>query len=257
MSGCLVERSGAVELLFYDELGQAARAELEEHLARCSDCRRTLADLRLIQAALAARPDVCAPAGGDWTAFMTRVSAAVSAEGTAPPARPSQPVGGFVGYFAMAALLVLVTLGVAYLAQSRNTARHVQAARTPAASADAERERPWSVDAAFASLSEQHFLRSKLVVLGLLNKDPNATPDWEYERQLAAALLSDTRLYRQAAEERGLTRLARIMDDLELVLLQTSTVAEPQPETLEQIQRLIEKRDLITKMNVVTTVAGL
>jgi hypothetical protein len=106
-------------------------------------------------------------------------------------------------------------------------------------------------------LSEQHFERSKLVVLGLVNKDPDTAADWAYERQLAAALLSDTRLFRQAAEERGLTKLARIMDDLELVLLQTSVVEEPQPETLEQIQRLIRKRDLVTKMNVVTTIAGL
>jgi hypothetical protein len=63
--------------------------------------------------------------------------------------------------------------------------------------------------------------------------------------------LSDTRLYRQTAEQRGMRRLARVMNDLELVLLQTSMVEEPDPETLEHIQRLIRTRDLVTKMNVV------
>ena len=73
-------------------------------------------------------------------------------------------------------------------------------------------------------LSEQHFERSKLVVLGLATKDPAQTrrSDWAYERELATSLLNDTRLYRLAAEDRGMTSLAGVMRDLELVLLQTS-----------------------------------
>ena len=35
-------------------------------------------------------------------------------------------------------------------------------------------------------------------------------------------MLSDTRLYRLAAEDRGMKDLARVMGDLETVLLQTS-----------------------------------
>jgi hypothetical protein len=109
-----------------------------------------------------------------------------------------------------------------------------------------------SADAAFASLSEQHFERSKLVVLGLANKDPrqSSAADWAYERQLASTLLSDTRLYRLAAEARGLRSVARVMGDLELVLLQTALSSDPEPATLDQIQRLIRKRNLVTKMNV-------
>lgn len=113
-----------------------------------------------------------------------------------------------------------------------------------------------SGDAAFAALSEQHFERSKLVVLGLANKDPQRAreADWAYERGLATNLLSDTRLYRQAAEARGLRTLAGVMGDLEIVLLQTSLAEAPDAGTLEQIQRLIHKRDLVTKMDV--TAAG-
>ena len=114
-------------------------------------------------------------------------------------------------------------------------------------------------NSAFAALSEQHFERSKLVVLGLASKDPRRAmaADWAYERQLASTLLSDTRLYRLAAEERGLKNIARVMGDLELVLLQTSVDERPDPSALEQIQRLIAKRDLVTRMDVVATVAGL
>ena len=111
------------------------------------------------------------------------------------------------------------------------------------------------MEAAFAALSEQHFERSKLVVLGLANKDPHAAreADWAYERGLATNLLSDTRLYRLAAEERGLKALADVMGDLEIVLLQTSLADAPDDGALERIQRLIHKRDLVTKMDASTT----
>ena len=57
-------------------------------------------------------------------------------------------------------------------------------------------------------------------------------------------------MYRAAAEERGLSTLAGVMRDLELVLLQTSMAERPDPASLQQLQRLIQRRDLITKMNV-------
>jgi hypothetical protein len=111
------------------------------------------------------------------------------------------------------------------------------------------------VEAAFASLSEQHFERSKLVVLGIANKDARVASqaDWAFERELASSLLTDTRMYRMAAEERGMKTLADVMGDLEIVLLQTSLAGTPDAESLEQIQRLIRKRDLVTKMDVATT----
>jgi hypothetical protein len=157
----------------------------------------------------------------------------------------------------MAALLALVTMSVAYVARTgwgrdRSQPQTTSAARSGEAAPGVAAE-PVPVEAAFAALSEQHFERSKLVVLGIASKDPRQTrsEDWEYERQLASSLLSDTRLYRMAAEERGLKRIADVMGDLELVLLQTSHGTPSDPEDLEQIQRLIDKRDLVTKMNLV------
>jgi hypothetical protein len=161
---------------------------------------------------------------------------------------------------------MLVTLSVAYVTRNRGADRSEAVAGTGAASVQPVASRSPAVDArverspleAFAALSEQHFERSKLVVLGLANKDPRSArvSDWEYERQLASSLLSDTRVYRLAAEDRGFTSIAKVMADLELVLLQTSSAERPHATDLEQIQRLIAKRDLVTKMDAVTA-AGL
>jgi hypothetical protein len=183
---------------------------------------------------------------------------------------------GYAQYLTLAALLTLVTSGVVYVARftarppspspstsasssplasapaSMDTGATAPAPGSPAAAPATSKE---SAEAAFAALSEQHFERSKLVVLGLANKDPHRArdSDWAYERGLASTLLSDTRLYRLAAEERGMKTLAGVMGDLEIVLLQTSLAVAPDPEALEQIQRLIHKRDLVTKMDASAT----
>jgi hypothetical protein len=269
-STCERQAEGAVDLYFYDELTVPERADVEAHLRVCGDCRQALAELSVIRAALAQRPDVDGPAGGDWSPFMRRLDDAVRLERRAAAAaladspmtvRAESPVRTRSGvhyapYLAMAALLTLVTSSMVYVA--RTTSRPAVEAPSGASGAAAQTDTdlmtaatglPRSPEAGFAALSEQHFERSKLVVLGLANKDPrDGEAEWAYERGLASSLLSDTRLYRLAAEDRGMRALAGVMGDLELVLLQTALAEDG--EALAQIQRLIHKRDLVTKMDV-------
>jgi hypothetical protein len=277
MTGCDRQQAGDIELYFYGELAPAERSGVESHLRTCAECRRAFDELSTIRSALAARPVVDAPPGGDWTEFMRRLDAAVkvdrhldrhrdeAARGNGWPPRgvPAVRVNRglrYAPYLATAALLTLVTSGLVFV--SRSAPRPAPASATAPASAPepgapttlvpAVTERP--TDAAFSALSEQHFERSKLVVLGLASKDAHAREaDWAYERGLATNLLNDTRLYRIAAEDRGMKTLARVMGDLELVLLQTSLADTPDADVLEQIQRLIHKRDLVTKMDVMAT----
>jgi Putative zinc-finger len=266
MTTCLRQASGEVELYFYDELDPSTRASVEQHLLSCSECRRALEELSTIRAALATRPVVDAPVDGDWSAFTIRLNETIALESSAKRVAADPPpveyrALRYAPYLATAAVLTLVTSTIVYV--SRTTARPEPVPPTPVAehverpvatptAAPAVRENP---EAGFAALSEQHFERSKLVVLGLANKDPRraTNEDWAYERGLASGLLDDTRLYRMAAEERGMKNLASVMGDLELVLLQTSLAEKPDPDTLERIQRLIHKRDLVTKMDAVAT----
>lgn len=270
MTTCHLHASGLVELYFYGELDVIEHERLEQHVHRCPECRRALEDLETIRLALAARPEIAAPAGGDWGPFMARLEEAVQREQvalarTAPNVLAFSSTRSSVGYLAMAALLALVTISVLLAWRSRDAADALQQVRTPASGnasvtpTGSPASGARAGDAAFLALSEQHFERSKLVVLGLATKDPAdaSGADWEYERKLAGTLLSDTRLYRLAAEERGLGSLARVMEDLELVLLQTSMSDEQDASALEQLQRVIRKRDLVTKIELVTTTAGI
>ncbi|HXG55049.1 MAG TPA: hypothetical protein VNJ03_06685 [Vicinamibacterales bacterium] len=252
--------SGAVELYFYDEMPPGARDGMAAHLRLCRECASALEELKIIRAALASRPDVSAPASGDWSGFMQRLDHAVSAHRTGVPVSPSAPSrSSYRGLLAMAALLAIVAMSVAYVAKgggdllSDAPSATAQGARYDARTAG---EGVPGEPSGMRSVGEQHFERSKLVVLGLSSKAAAGVDvaDWAYERGLAASLLSDTRLYRMAAEARGLASLAGVMRDLELVLLETSMAQGSDPAELPQIQRLIRKRQLIEKMDVVNTI---
>jgi hypothetical protein len=253
---CDRHASGELDLYFYDELNPSDRRTVEEHLSGCSECRAALDELRVIRDVLASRPDVSTPASGDWSSFMTRLNASLARQTQRVIVMPMKTASRrpSVGYLAMAALLSLVTLSVALALRKP----HVPAASSPAAAPVVVRHlpsAPTNDGTAFRAMTEEHFERSKLVVLGLATKNPDElkASDWAYERELATGLLNDTRLYRLAAEDRGLDRLAGVMRDLELVLLQMSLTDEKDPSSIQQIQRLIRRRDLIEKMDVVTT----
>ena len=262
MSRCAIQEAGQIELYFYSELTGDEHARIADHLRTCRECADALTELKVIREALSVRPDVSAPASGDWSGFMDRLDAAlrVPTPVVVPFTVPVVMVQRqWVGLLATAALLAVVALSV-FLASStgRRTLQGDDGA-TPAtgsaenviATGDAE-----PIQSGLASVSARHLERSKLVVLGLAAK-PSAVgerADWAYERDLATSLLNDTRLYRMAAEERGLTSLAGVMRDLELVLLQASMAAATDATALPQIQRLIHKRDLVQKMDVAGTI---
>jgi hypothetical protein len=264
-----VHDDGTIELYFYGELDYAEREDVERHLASCAECREALAELGLIRSALAERPVVSAPPGGDWSGFMARLDKAVAADAidsvrVVPLVIRKRRLHALTPWLGMAALLAIVTVGVFFVARSRaplpgtpmegavdQIAGRASSGR-PAAPTDGTGETD-----ALRALGQQHLERSKLVLLGLANKDAAASQDWDYERRLASRLLADTRLYRMAAEERGLDRLADIMRDLELVLLQTAMTEGSDPETLSQIQRIIRRRDLLQKMDTVRTSTGI
>jgi putative zinc finger protein len=273
---CVQSESGVIEQLFYGELGASERLAIERHVRDCASCRAVVEDLSTLRTALAARPVIEAPPDDDWSGFMFRLRAATGREAV-PRAASSQtrsarkdrgdaarqpsygvlPGGpaaarqwGRSGVMATAAVLALAVTGVTLAMWSR-----VPSPSPGAATARSVSGPPLdhAVQDGLEALGEEHLQRSKLVVLGLAAKDPAraTSADWTYERELASSLLSDTRMYRMAAEERGLASMAEVMRDLEVVLLQTSFTDARDPAALAQIQRLIQKRDLVGKMDVV------
>jgi hypothetical protein len=242
---CTWHDGGTVELYFYGELDAAARARFEAHLPGCKTCRIALEDLSAIREALAARRRDARPPGGDWDPFMTRLVARLDAESAGR--RPwSWRSGVLLKIAATVAVAAAGVLGGFQLQRWR--AEHVAPVTTTASEAPVMR----TPSDALAVAADQHLERSKLVLLGLAAKDPReARPrDWQYERQLASTLLADTMQFRLSAAEQGRADLADVLGDLETVLLQASLGDHSDPRALARLQRLIDRRDLLTKIEV-------
>lgn len=267
MTACEFFESPDIELYFYGELDPVDRARVDAHLRGCSPCRQRLDDLHAIRRALADRPVVEAPPAGDWSGFMRRLDVAVGLNAATVATERTVVLEHAGGRWrarhvmALAAMLALVVTGVFMAARFRaagpagGVAQHAPnvMAQTPAAAGDPDSAK--AEERALREVSAEHLERSKLVVLGLATRDPQETKsdDWQYERQLAGTLLSDTRLYRLTAQDRGVTDVARVMRDLETVLLETSMSDAADRDALERVQKLIAKRDLVLKMQVVAT----
>jgi hypothetical protein len=270
---CELLESPDVELYFYGELDPVERARVDAHVRGCEACRQRLEDLHVIRRALALRPAVNAPPAADWSGFMRRLDASVGL-------RPEKQVARTVvlertgrtwsarHLVTLAAMLAIVAIGVYIAARFRAgapgaaPALAVNRATNPAAppsTAAVGSALTASPDRALREGTAEHLERSKLVVLGLATRDPSRThaADWQYERRLAGTLLTDTRLYRQAATERGASDVARVMRDLETVLIEASMSDGTDRDALERVQRLITKRDLVVKMQVVAGSAGI
>ncbi len=232
----------AVELLAFGEGTPAERAALDAHVAGCDACRARLEEIETIRRAIDGRGVVDAPPGGDWAPFMARLEARLD---QADRARARwRPRGTFI--VALAATLVLgVALGVWWEHGRRAVPAPQRLGVVAAAGSPVVPQ-----DVAVAAVSVTHLERSKLVLLGLLNKDGSAAgADWTYEQKVAGELLPDTSLYRLAAQRQQLPGLARVLRDLELVLLQASLSDEGDAATLARLQRVIRDRDLLTRID--------
>lgn len=246
----------AIELLAYGEAAPGERDTLERHLAACDRCRAEVEQLRTIRRAMSDRGVVDAPAGGDWTPFMSRLEArldrldrlrATTRQERTPRDRrfPSFRAPSEIRVASWSALAAMLLLGIAlgtWWAHERR-APAPQAATAPAPGVVPQ-------EVAVAAVTAAHLERSKLVLLGLSNKDAADTRvDWSYERKMAGELLPDTSLYRLAAQRQRLPGLARVLRDLELVLLQASLSEDADAPTLARLQRVIRSRDLVTRVD--------
>jgi anti-sigma factor RsiW len=221
-----------VELYFYDELPAGDRPQVEAHIAVCRACRESLADLRAIEAALRSRSTESPPAG-DWSGFARRLESRLDRE---PSPRPAFDLG----WIAIAAALMLAITGIfAGWALSRTDTPELRTVESAPA-------RPNESDA-IADASESGLARARVVLAGLAHKQEGAT--WSLERRMAATLLPDVRLIRQAAAERGTSELEDILMDVEMLLMQASYADGDDAETLERLRGMIDRRDVLMRLS--------
>jgi hypothetical protein len=97
-----------------------------------------------------------------------------------------------------------------------------------------------------------HLERSQMVLAELSNApEQKGRLDISDERELAAELVDDNRLYRETARTTGDTAVASVLDDLERVLLEIAhSPSEISSAQLADLQQEIESRGLLFKVRV-------
>jgi hypothetical protein len=205
-------------------------AGMQQHAAECEECRIALASLAQVLDGI--KPlDVPEPAADYESRVWDRLQWRLRGE-----KRGSRSWRAWIAVAAVAAIAFVSGLFV-----NRTTPAPEQTiAQAPVEQPSRERVLQVFVD--------QHFESSERVLTELTNLQSDAVID----RERAQTLLASNRLYRRTANEQGEEQLARLLDELETVLMQIAHASEqPDPSELRSIQKRIESKELVFKLRVV------
>jgi len=232
----------------YAEAGGWPRLILAAHLATCEGCR---ARYRNLEAVLAVADVAEAPAPGE--AFETEVwQRLVPRLESAPPEPLFQRIfRDFSGlrFLAPAGAVVAIVVLVlgAFLAGRYWQARSQHGNKVAAQPLSAQ-----SRDRILLVAVGDHLERSQMVLVELVNTNPERTVDISAERQHAQDLVPANRLFRLTAEHAGETGVAMLLDELERTLIEIahspSKLSSPE---FEQLRRRVEAQGILFKVRVV------
>jgi hypothetical protein len=221
-------------LFYYGEVREAAA--IENHLAECDTCRDEFRALQLVLNTVDSTPvPERGPEYGSqvWQRIEKRIGA--------------RPKHGFLHWWIWAPAMAVLVIG-AFLA-GRLTSRPGRSGAPAAATAASNqqiRERILLVAVG------DHLERSQMVLAELSNApDGKGKLDISGERQMAADLLDDNRLYRQTAANNGDKGVASVLDDLENVLMEIAhSPSEVSNRQLDDLRQEIQDRGLLFKVRV-------
>ena len=250
MKGVRVKHPSEEELILYHyaEAGGPPRAVVAEHLADCEPCR---ARYQRIEAVLAAADVVESPEPGEdfeaevWRRLVPNLE-------SAPPESFCQRF--FAGFrasrvWAPVGAVVAVTVLVvgAFLA-----GRFWPGRLRPRQEVQVQPVSAQSRDRILLVAVGDHLERSQMVLMELVNANPQRTVDISAERQRAEDLVPANRLYRLTAERAGEAGVANLLDELERTLIEIahspSKLSSPE---FEDLRRRVEAQGILFKVRVV------
>ncbi len=216
-------------LHYYGEAGPAAGAE--EHLRSCERCRREFETIsRTLEDCRGAFP-VPEP-GVDYEERVWRRLA-----GRLPKPNSRWAAWSWPRALAFAASMAGLLVAAFFLGRASVKPPQPISARA-------------SQRVLLVALGE-HLERSQMVLAELVNSAPDEELPIDSERQRAADLVDENRLYRQTALKDGDRATADVLDDLERVLLAIARGPEKlEPGELEELQKRIQDQGILFRVRV-------
>jgi len=220
-------------LFYYGE--SAEGAAIESHLDECEACRD---EFRALQRVLNTVDSAPVPERGPeygsqvWQRIEKRVG--------------RRPGRSFLHWWIWAPAMAVLVIGAFLAGRLSNRAQPGAGPATAAVSNQQIRERILMVAVG------DHLERSQMVLAELSNApEGKGKLDISDERQMAADLLDDNRLYRQTAASTGDKGVASVLDDLENVLMEIAhSPSEVSNQQLDDLRQQIQERGLLFKVRV-------
>jgi hypothetical protein len=226
-------------LHYYGDIGAADQARIDDHLARCGDCKAAGAQLESLLQLVDTRPTP-EPGPGFEREVWARLEPHLDS-GTPPwrawIATPRWALaGGVAALLALAFVAGRFSGGVAVAPPSLST------------------EVAGASERVLQSAVGDHLDRSQMMLVELVNADSDHPDASTNERSQAADLVSANRLFRQSAEQSGDTAIADILDDLERVLLEVANApADVTSGERADLKSRIETEDLLFRVRVIAS----
>ena len=227
-------------LYFYGDAPKAS--SLERHLAECKECAAEFAQLRATLSAI----DYPVPErAADYEAQLWSTLRPHLEQSEAPKrsawAGLLQP-----RRWAIAGALALILLA-AFLA-----GRYTRPEKTGSPQLANTQQPKAGSDRVLMVAVGDHLDRTEMILVELVNAKPAGKVDISAERDLAQALVSENRLYRQTAQRDKDPEIAGVLDQLERVLIDIAHHPDSvSGKELEALQQQIESQGVLFKVRVI------
>jgi len=229
------------ELIAYRDGEEKGRAEAAAHLGECPECRKELARIEAVFAALDAMP-VPDP-GADYERRVWQ-----QLEPRLRERRARWWEGLFEGR-RLAAVGAMAALMLAAYFIGIRVGRNTPGDAARVAGTEKVRERVLVVAVG------EHLGKSEMVLVELSNTEPRKGEkliNISSEQKRAQGLVEENRLYRQTALQEGDQAMASTLDELERVLQDiANSPDEVTPAQFESLQKRIEAKGILFKVRVV------
>ncbi len=224
-------------LYYYDESRGPSRAAIERHLGQCADCHRAYRDLTDVLGVVSHVESPEPPDGYEaelWNRLRPKLASTRRSAWSGIPA----PRWVFAG--AAAAVVLL-----AFQPGRQWPAAPVAPAPIRATQTAGVRDRILLVAVG------DHLERSELVLVELMNRNPERPLDISAEQASARELVRSNRLYRQSAARSGEIGVESILDELEPILLEiANSPSRLSSYDLQQITQRIDAQGILFKVHV-------
>jgi hypothetical protein len=220
-----------------------AAAETEKHLAACAECRAQAEALKRVLTLVDSLP---IPERGEhygeevWTRLRWRLGS------ERRRLRHWQ-----IGFAAAAMLAIAFVSGILWHQRTmQNTTVPVTASAAPVKAPVVEPAKPNQI---LLVVVADHLDQSERMLLEVANADARRPLDMSEESKRAEDLVESNRIYRLTAAQRGETRIASLLSDLEPVLLELAHSGKSlTPEEVGALQKRIDNKGLLFKVRVVS-----